>query len=375
METKFSFQVKQSISKIYVIIILLLLLPVKIQYQNSLTSLSWSSSVIQQNCFTNEKIESITGKKRSVLSPKVVKAWKQGSFNLVHDKSCGLAIDFSSQVPTPLWSSWLSNKPLVNQQVALMLEKVELLSNEKNITENAKVKKIVKAKPRIQTDIQASREFSDIAGRLNFASRCEKKFVSDSGFGPLGQVVKETLTRGSVKDIIRYDTSFGGACPGYRSMNAEQRKNIWVFIVMSMSHYESSCKEKALNQGPYGLAVGLLQLHEQNEDLYAKWDPDFNCDKGASQSARKSIKCALTMIGHQIYRGVPFFNDNSHWQVLRKVDKPGTQAYHIRYAISQIADCKANPLYFDFDFKVESKKKTEVHHSNRPPGMELALLK
>lgn len=373
MEEGFSFKFRKRINKLYFILIMLLLFPIKIQYQQSLASLSWSSSVIQQNCFTNKKIESITGKKRSVLSPKVVKAWKQGSFNLVHDKSCGLALDLSSQVPAPLWSSWLSNKSFVNQQVILTLKKVP--SNERLKLEKERIKKITKTKPKFHMDIQASREFSDIAERLNFASRCEKKFVSERGFGPLGQVVKETLSRGSVKDIIRYDTSFGGACPGYRSMGAEQRKNIWVFIVMSMSHYESSCKEKALNQGPYGLASGLLQLHEYNEDLYAKWDPDFNCDKGAAQSARKSIKCALTMIGHQIYRGVPFFNDNSHWQVLRKVDKPGSQAYHIRYAISQIASCKANPLFYDFDFKFESKKKTEVHHSNRPSRMELALLK
>lgn len=354
MEAKICFKVKKSIVKIYFLVFLLLLLPAKIQYQKSFSSLSWSSSVIQQNCFTNEKIESITGKKRSVLSPKVVKAWKAGSFNLIYDKSCGLAFDSSSTVPSPLWSSWLSNKTLVNQKVALTLEKT---------------------KPKSKAELQVSRELSDIAERLNFASRCEKKFVSQDGFGPLGKVVKEALSHGAVKDIIRYDTSFGGACPGYRSMNEEQRKNIWVFIVMSMSHYESSCKEKAINKGPYGLASGLLQLHEQNEDLYAKWDPDFNCDKGASQSARKSIKCALTMISHQIYRGVPFFNDNSHWQVLRKVDKPGSQAYHIRYAISQIAGCKANPLFFDFTFNVESKKKIEVHHSQRSPGFEVALLK
>lgn len=354
MELKDYFKVKKNLTKSCFLGLVLLLLPAKIQYQNSFSSLSWSSSVIQQNCFTNEKIELITGKKRSVLSPKVVKAWKAGSFNLVNDKSCGLAFDTSQLVPTPLWSSWLSNKPLVNKKVALMLEK---------------------SKPRAKSDIQITRELSDIAGRLNFASRCEKKFVSPDGFGPLGKVVKETLSQGAVKDIIRYDTSFGGACPGYRSMNSEQRKNIWVFIVMSMSHYESSCKEKAINQGPYGLAAGLLQLHEQSEDLYAKWDPDFNCDKGASQSARKSIKCALTMISHQIYRGVPFFNENSHWQVLRKVNKPGSQAYHIRYAISQISGCNANPLFFDFSFKVESKKKIEVHNSPRAPGFEVALLK
>lgn len=353
METKIGFKNKKSFTKFYFIGFLILLLPAKIQYQNSLSSLGWSSSVIQQNCFTNEKIESITGKKRSVLSPKVVKAWKAGSFSLVYDKSCGLAFDSSPMISDPLWSSWLSNKSLVNQKVALMLEKTKV----KN-----------------KADRKISQEFSDIAERLNFASRCEQKFVSQDGFGPLGNVVKETLSQGAVKDIIRYDTSFGGACPGYRSMNAEQRKNIWVFIVMSMSHYESSCKEKAMNQGPYGLAAGLLQLHEQNEDLYAKWDPDFNCDKGAAQNPRKSIKCALTMISHQIYRGLPFFNDNSHWQVLRKVDKPGSQAYHIRYAISQISGCKANPLFFDFTFNIESKKKIEVYHSKQTPGFEVALL-
>jgi len=357
---------------------------------DSSSDLYTNLSIIEQNCFVNSKIESMTGKKRSLLSPVVVKAWKLGNLNLTFKKTCQMVKNFRSghkEKNTQLkqfissvrewkrfqWSSSLTDKKQLNNQILLALENTKTPhsghdwadSHQELGSSNIRSNSISKEEPN---------PFFEIAQRMNYAKRCQSKFVSKNGYGPLARVIKETLSRGMGREVINYDTSFGGACPGYRGMNAEQRKNVWVFVMMSMSHYESSCKEKASNQGPYGLASGLLQLHEDNEDIYAHWDPDLNCDKGASASAKKSLKCALTMIGNQTYKGVPFFNDNSHWQVLRKVDKPGSQAYQIRYAISQIPDCKANPLYFDFALNPSVPSKKEVYRLKPHSVHELALL-
>jgi len=381
--------------KLSVFILILINIPVKIQNQQiSMSSSKYFISVLtNQNCYTNDKIESITGKKRSLISHKFIKAWKLGNLSFIYNKSCELAFYYQNFLKQSVVRPWYGDKKILNEEISLQLakndemmtnqtaannqESFQFNSNKNDVTQeiakNQKLNPNLKLKSKI--DIQVSHEFLDIAERMKFSNRCEQKFVSKNGFGPLGKAVKETLSHGFVKDIIKYDTSFGGACPGYRKMNSEQRKNLWVFIMMSMSHYESSCKENATNQGPNGLAIGLLQLHEQNENIYTKWDPDLNCDKGASQSGKTSIRCALTMIGEQIYKGVPFFNDNSHWQVLRKVDKPGSQAYHIRYAISQILACQANPLFFDLDFKTEIKRKIEVHHSKHLQSFEIASLR
>jgi hypothetical protein len=166
-------------------------------------------------------------------------------------------------------------------------------------------------------------------------------------------------------------------------MDEDQRKNLWVFLMMSMSNYESSCKETVFNEGPNGIASGLLQLHHESEDLYAKWDTDMNCDKGASMSARQSLKCGLTMLTRQVDQKKDFFSDQSHWQVLRYSKKPGTEAFQIRYAMSQIKECKADPvamnLFGHWPIKERAStgvivRKTPVLETPRVPASEIALL-
>lgn len=221
----------------------------------------------------------------------------------------------------------------------------------------------------------AAQEFRALASRMNFAPRCLEKFAGNQKFGPLGRYIKEVLSKNSGRELIRRNIDFAGACPGYREMNSEQRKNLWVFIMMSMSHYESSCNESVYNEGPNGIAAGLLQLHEESEDLYASWDPDFNCDKGASRSAHQSLKCGLTMITNQIHKEDSLFFDSSHWQVLRNVKKPGTQAYHIRYALSQIADCRAPQAYPEMGLHEEKTSGEPQARQREPAREELASLR
>jgi hypothetical protein len=308
----------------------------------------------------------MTGKKRSTLSPKVIRAWKLGNLNFTYAQYCGLA----QLNPLSIGDARFHGLAELNNDIKskVQTETMPRAGQESLASTTPEFGVLLK-------ESLAAKEFANLADRMQYASRCEKQFVSQNGFGPLGKVVKDALSKNSAKDLINYDRSFGGACPGYREMNGEQRKNLWVFVMMSMAHYESSCQHQVINQGPYGTAAGLLQLHEESEDLYVSWDPDLNCDKGAARNPRKSLQCGLTMIGNQFYKGASFFDDSSHWQVLRNVNKPGTQAFQIRYALSQIPDCKANPFFLDVDLQARSNHKMEVHNHKSFPSVDIAMLR
>jgi hypothetical protein len=306
-------------------------------------------------CFTNGKIEKITGKRRATLSPKVIRAWKLGNLGFTYAQYCGLA-----QInPMAVGDIQFHNKTELSDQAQSILNRLAKGDQEKNV---------------LQKETLAALHFAELADRMHYSDRCEKQFASKAGIGPLGRVVKETLSHNAAKDLITHNISFGGACPGYREMTTEQRKNLWVFVMMSMSHYESSCQDQASNQGPNGTAAGLLQLHDESENLYASWDPDLNCDVGAARNSRQTLKCGLTMLGNQLYKGSRFFDEGSHWQVLRQVQKPGSQAHQIRYALAQIPDCQANAFYLDIDLERTTGRTMGVQNWNSQRSIELTLL-
>lgn len=306
-------------------------------------------------CFSNSKIEKMTGKHRSTLSPKVIKAWKLGNLSFTYARYCGLA----KINPMAIGDAKFHDRDTLNNEI------------QRTVSERLENQEL--ADGVLDREVLAARFLAQLSTRMGYASRCEDKFVSSKGLGPLGKSVKEALSKNSAAGLLSHDISFGGACPGYREMKAEARRNLWVFVMMSMSHFESSCRDQVLNQGPYGEAVGLLQLHSESEDVYVSWDPDQNCDKGSSRNARKSLNCGLTMISNRLNQGAPFFDDGSHWQVLRNVNKPGTQAFQIRYALSQIPDCKANPLYLHVDLRAGQTRKNEVYNYQLIRSRELAM--
>lgn len=264
------------------------------------------------------------------------KLWKLGNAGFPHSQYCGL----DEINPLAIGDLQFHLKSELNEKAHLLLS-----SREEVI--NTGVGRAPAGLRILASESGAATEFIQLANRMRYAKTCEKRFIAGRGFGPLGKVVKEALTKSSAKTLLSREIYFGGACPAYQFMNREQKKNFWVFVMMSMSHYESSCQDEVLNNGPHGVAVGLLQLHHESEDLYVGRDPDSSCDKGASRDAQQSIRCGLTMIDNQVDEGMPFFSNRSHWQVLRNVDRPGTHASLIRYALSQIPDCGANPMVFE----------------------------
>lgn len=312
-------------------------------------TLSSPRSLAKLRCLAKKSETSKKGGLKPSSLVKSTKYWKMGDHGFDYLNYCSKG----ALNPLALAEAQFHYKTELNERAKWAL--LQAQRDGTNVDESEQEFGIVLA-----SESAAAAEFETLANRMRFAASCERQFISSKGFGPLGRVVKDALTKSSAKNLLQREVSFGGACPGYRDMNGEQRKNLWVFLMMSMSHYESSCRAQVLNTGPYGVAAGLLQLHHDSEDLYVGSDPDLNCDKGAAADPAKSIKCGLTMIDNQIHKKSSFFDDKSHWQVLRYVDRPGSQASQIRYALSQIPDCKANALAYDMNVKkqIEEKEKS-----------------
>jgi hypothetical protein len=186
--------------------------------------------------------------------------------------------------------------------------------------------------------------FGIVAKRMKYASKCKEEFVSANGLGGWGRFVKDELSTGQYNELLKNDRAFKNVCPGFRSMDNEQRQNLWVFILMSMSHYESSCRPNVSTQGPYGRAKGLLQLHEGAENKYAHWDRDRLCQKGDSRNPKGSLQCTLSMLNGQVEKFDSIFFQGSYWDVLRNVNDPKTHASKIRLALQMIPDCRVRSV-------------------------------
>lgn len=183
-----------------------------------------------------------------------------------------------------------------------------------------------------------------IAEKMKYASSCKEKFISEDGLGPLGKYVKAELSSKKYKELLRNNKPFKEFCPGYTKMTKEEKKNVWVFVLMSMSHYESSCRPQVEAQGPNGIAKGLFQLHKGAENKYSHWDTNKVCRRGDAKDPKESLQCTLSMLNGQIDRFDSIFFNNSYWDVLRNSNKPATHASKIKSAIQMLSGCDGGRL-------------------------------
>jgi hypothetical protein len=125
-------------------------------------------------------------------------------------------------------------------------------------------------------------------------------------------------------------------------MNLEKKSFIWVLILASIAHFESSCNAKASAQGPNGIAYGYYQLHKGQEQNYD--DKKGFCKKNASLSVQASSLCALAILEKQ-YRNddMELFNNKSYWDVLRP-NGESKKSGLIRQALKNSSFCTANTL-------------------------------
>lgn len=203
----------------------------------------------------------------------------------------------------------------------------------------SKTAKHIEKKPKAKVKLIAQ-----VAKKMKYASKCKEEFVSMNGLGDWGQFVKTELSSGQYPELLKNNKPFRKVCPGFKFMNSEERKNLWVFILMSMSHYESSCRTQVEAQGPNGIAKGLLQLHEGAENKYAHWDRDRICRRGDSKHPKDSLQCTLSMLNGQVERFDSIFFNKSYWDVLRNVSNPTTHASKIKAAIQMLPGCSVRSV-------------------------------
>jgi hypothetical protein len=233
------------------------------------------------------------------------------------------------------------------------------MANGKREPASVKGKGNAKIKPKEDTRLELYR----IADKMNYAEKCREEFIGPDGFGPWGKYINSELSRSWYSSLMKNNKAFKKVCPGYRFMSRQAKKELWVFILMSMSHYESSCRPKIENQGPYGIAKGLLQLHEGAENRYAHWDQDRICRRGDSKKARESLQCTLSMLNGQVQKHNSIFFEQSYWDVLRNVKDQDTHAAKIKTAIQMLPGCETRSVATENDDAKKGKRQ------------ELAMLK
>lgn len=200
------------------------------------------------------------------------------------------------------------------------------------------------SRKQLKKEAKKAAKYSLVAEKMNYADKCKDEFIGTDGMGDWGKYVKKELKTKTYKSLLRNSKTFENVCPGYSFMQLEDRKNLWVFILMSMSHYESSCRPQVEAQGPNGVAKGLFQLHENAENKYAQWDLSRICKKGGASNPKASLQCTLSMLNGQIEKYNSLFFQKSYWDVLRNVNDPETHAFKIKNAIGMLKGCEVRTL-------------------------------
>lgn len=157
--------------------------------------------------------------------------------------------------------------------------------------------------------------------KLGANTACTKFIGADGEFGPWGTYLMGKLSPGQHPSLFAENQAdLAKVCPNFSSMNVEEKKNFWVWLVASMANYESSCKEKIKAKGVNGIAAGLLQLHLGKEYAYG-------CKRGInSLDARDNLECGMTILNRDIKRtGKIFPSKNNYWHVLRPQSGPGSR--------------------------------------------------
>jgi len=174
-----------------------------------------------------------------------------------------------------------------------------------------------------------------VSDTMNYANKCDE-FASDGNVQVWGTVVEQELDRQKYTMVDTGSSDIALYCPNYKSMDENERKSVWMLVLVSMAHYESSCNNKEKAKGPNGTAAGLLQLHRGHEANYSN-----GCRNSDSNTPERSLICGLSMINDQIQRGEPLFSEHSYWEVLRPRGR-SQKARKIESAIRQFPPCQVS---------------------------------
>lgn len=178
----------------------------------------------------------------------------------------------------------------------------------------------------------SAEQISAVSDKMNWGDACDQ-FTSDDEFGKWGNMIMKELKSNATPSLMEGSDDLKKLCPGYKSLNLENRQNVWVLIINAMAFYESSCNKNVTAKGPNGKLIGLLQLHNGKEDVYAP-----NCKKGDGKTPAGTFRCGLSMLNSQLERGEDLFSRKSYWDVLRPQAR-SKKAAKIQRAIKSFPLC------------------------------------
>ena len=167
-----------------------------------------------------------------------------------------------------------------------------------------------------------------------FASERCLPFSDTEELGAWGEVVAGQISSGQVPNLASGPRDFKTFCPNYSKFNDTQKEELWVLVMTSMSHYESSCEKAVSARGPNGRAAGLLQLAAGKEEKYSA-----GCRRGDATNPKRALICGMAMLDDQVGRDGILFSDKSYWAVLRPHNEV-QKALRIAAAVNSFAGCR-----------------------------------
>lgn len=200
-----------------------------------------------------------------------------------------------------------------------------------------------------------SKEFTEIINRLQLqhdttyslggipiSDDCVAMMNANQTTGKVGEAIfKELTAKADLYSLLLEGGDVKRYCKKYSDMSKNQRALVWVLILTTMAHFESSCSEKASARGPNGTAYGYYQLHKSKEDQYLGGGA---CTKNSSANAVSSSRCTLSMLEKQMERSNRIlFSNKSYWEVLRP-NGPADKAKLIAKALTVSSLCNPASL-------------------------------
>lgn len=168
---------------------------------------------------------------------------------------------------------------------------------------------------------------------MNFAKKCES-FVGKKGLGEWGQTIVNVLNNNQYGALYAGTDDLNAICPGFKKLESNVKQLVWVMIITTMAHLESSCDENGTARGPNGRLIGLLQLHLNRENYYVE-----NCERGAGRTPNNTFICGLAMLNKQLKNDQALFSRKSYWDVLRPQAR--SQKFRkVQAAVRKLSICK-----------------------------------
>ncbi|WP_291516442.1 hypothetical protein [Bdellovibrio sp. ArHS] len=173
----------------------------------------------------------------------------------------------------------------------------------------------------------------DVTEVMTFADKCDN-FVDEDGLGTWGQTIAQEMHKDRYEYLYQGTPDLVAVCPAFNSLNDNGKEMVWVMIINTMVHLESSCAKSVTAKGPNGTLKGLLQLHKGREQVYAD-----GCRRGDADSPAATFRCGLAMLDKQLETQESLFSRKSYWDVLRPQAR-SQKFKKVQRAISKIAFCK-----------------------------------